>query len=382
MVENCDILIKSGRVFDPVNEVDWDADLTIANGKITSIGEYDGKSVRTIDASGCMVVPGLIDIHVHSYPYSDIGVNNDLFCIPNGITSAADAGALGWGTYENQRYYSCLRKMDLKFFINLSGGGFAVHGFPDQMNIDETSGRAQEKIRRLFDLYRNELAGLKLRVSRASMKDAGERPVEAALRIADEVGAKLMLHVSDTPIPLNRLASMVRPGDILTHCFNDRGLTILDKDGQVMPEIWAARKRGVLFDIGNARAHFGFATGLKALQQGFLPDTISTDTTSLGAYNKPTMFSLPWILSKFVAMGMSVEQVISCVTKNAASAVDFGPDAGALTVGGRADVAVVRVLEKDVLFEDHRGTQLIGSKLIKPVATVKGGELLWCDIEY
>lgn len=382
MTDTCDILIKGGRIFDPANGVDRTADLVITKGRIASIGSFQGKAVRTVDAVGCLVVPGLIDIHVHSYPHSDIGVNNDLFCIPNGITAAADAGSLGWGTYENQRYYSSLRKLDLKYFVNLSGGGFAVHGFPDQMNIDDTNGRAQDKIRRLFDLYRDELAGLKLRVSKGSMKNDGERPVDAALKIADEVGAKLLIHVSETPIPMNRLAAMVRPGDILTHCFNDRGLTILNEDGEVMPEIWAARKRGVLFDVGNARAHFGFATGCKAIQQGFLPDTISTDTTMLGAYNKPTMFSLPWILSKFVAMGMSLEQVLTCVTKNAAAAVDFGKDAGTLSVDGRADTAVLHIIKKDVLFEDHRGSQLPGKYLIRPVATVKKGELLWCDIEH
>lgn len=380
-MDHCDILIKNGRVFSPANKLDQRANVAVSRGKIVGIGSFEGTAERTVDASGCIVMPGLVDIHVHSYPHSDIGVNNDLFCIPNGITSAADAGALGWGTYENQRYYSALRKVDLKFFLNLSGSGFAVHGFPDQMNIDETKGRAQDKIRRLFDLYRDELAGLKLRVSRSSMKDAGEAPVEAALKLAEEVGTKLMIHISDTSIPLNRLASLARPGDILTHCYNDRELTILDKNGQVMPEIWAARKRGVLFDVGNARAHFGFETGIRAIQQGFLPDTISTDTTTLGAYNKPTMFSLPWVLSKFLAIGMDLNQVIACVTQNAASAVYFGRDTGTLTVGGCADIAVLKVIDKEVLFEDHKGVKVAGKQLIKPAATVKSGELLWCDIE-
>lgn len=198
------------------------------------------------------------------------------------------------------------------------------------------------------------------------MKDAGEEPVEAALKIADKVGTKLMIHISDTSIPLWRLASMVRPGDILTHCYNDRGPTILDEGGQVLPEVWAARKRGVLFDVGNARAHFSFATGIKAMRQGFLPDTISTDTTILGAYNKPTMFSLPWVLSKFLAMGMSLEQVITCVTRNAAAAIPFGRGAGSLTVGERADVAILKVIDKDVVFEDHRGRRSPGIRSLKP----------------
>lgn len=382
-MESCDLLIKNGRVFDPANGVDRVADIAARGGNIAAIGSpirYAG--VKELDASGCVVTPGLVDLHTHLYPYTEIGVLPDAFCLPNGVTSAADAGSAGWGDYERQRYYSCLRKVTVKNFVNCSAVGLSVRGFPDQMNLNLMNGRGKDALRGLFDRYGDELAGIKLMVKSDSMKDYGEEPVAAALEVAEEIGAILMIHISDSTIPLSRLASMVRPGDILTHCYNDTALNILDKDGRVFPQVREAQKRGVVFDVGNARKHFAFSTAATAMAQGFFPDTISTDATILGAYKKPEMCCLPWVMSKFMALGMTFEQVIERCTAAPAKAVDFGGNAGRLTVGKQADIAVLKILDRPTVFTDYTGRSVKGASLIKVVATVKNGELLWRDIEF
>ncbi len=382
-MEICDLLIKNGRGYDPSNGVDRVADLAVHKGKILAIGSsVCKKGVKELDASGCVVTPGLVDLHMHLYPYTEIGVLPDAFCLPNGITAAADAGSAGWGDYERQRYYSCLRKVTVKNFLNCSGTGLSVHGFPDQMNLNLMDGRGKDVLRKLFDKYADELAGIKLMIGSKSMKNYGEEPVTAALEVAEEIGTIVMIHISDSTIPLSRLASMVRPGDILTHCFNDTALNILDGDGQVYEQVRAAQKRGVIFDVGNARKHFAFSTAICAMKQGFLPNTISTDTTILGAYKKPEMCCLPWVLSKFMALGMSLEQVIDCCTLAPAKVVNFCENAGSLTVGKQADIAVLKVLYRPTVFTDYTGQSVKGDSLIKPVATVKDGELLWRDAEF
>lgn len=381
-MNTCDILIKNGRIFDPASGLDQIADLAVKDGKICAIGFCEGTGAKEIDASGCLVVPGLIDLHMHMFPYSDVGVVPDLYCIPNGVTAAADGGSTGWGNYPFFRYYAALRKVTVKNFVNCSGAGLSVHGFPDQMNLNLMSGKGKDALRRLFGEYRDELAGIKLLIRPQSMKDYGEEPLTAALEIAEELKTILMIHISDTTIPMPRVASLVRSGDILTHCFNDKGMTILDENGHVFPEIWDAWRRGVIFDVGHARMHCGFATAAKAIAQGFLPNTISTDTTNFGAYKRPEMFCLPMVMSKFIALGMEPEQVIACCTKNAAAAVDFGRDAGALKLNGQADIAVLKILEKPIIFGDWRRNTVKGHQLIKPVATIKKGDLLWRDIEY
>ena len=377
-----DILIRNGLIYDPLRNNKQQGDLAVCGKRICKIGQINGTASKEIDASGCLVVPGLIDLHMHLFPYSDVGVVPDLMCLPNGITSACDGGSTGWGNYEFHRYYSSLRKVTVKNFVNCSGVGLSVHGFPDQMNLNLMDGKGKKAIRRLFEEYRDELAGIKLLIRPQSMRDYGEEPLFAALELAEELQTVLMIHISGTTIPVNRLASLVRPGDILTHCYNNNGMTILDEAGQVTPEVWEAQKRGVIFDVGNARKHFSFSVALRALKQGFLPNTISTDTTVLGAYRKPEMCCLPWVMSKFLAMGMTIEQVIACCTSSPAHAVFFRESAGAIYENGLADIAVLKPLAKKVIFTDSNGESVAGNTLIKPVATIKSGELLWRDIEY
>jgi len=381
-MNHCSLLIKNGHVYDPSGTFDQVTDIAVCGNKIAGIGQFNGSGAKEIDAKGCFVVPGLIDLHMHMYPYSDVGVIPDLMCLPNGVTSACDGGSAGWGNYEFHRYYAHLRKVTVKNFINCSGAGLSVHGFPDQMNLNLMDGKGKDKLRGLFEEYRDELAGIKLLIRPQSMLDYGEEPLTAALEMAEELHTILMIHISGTTIPLRRLASLVRPGDILTHCFNNNGMTILDENGQVLSEVWEARKRGVIFDVGNARKHFSFSVAQKAFAQGFLPNTISTDTTILGAYKKPEMCCLPWVMSKFLAMGMTIEQVLNCCTRAPAAAVHFSQSAGSLHVGGQADIAILKVLDKPTTFADSEGNSVTGSNLIKPIATVKNGELLWRDIEY
>ena len=182
-------------------------------------------------------------------------------------------------------------------------------------------------------------------------------------------------------IPPEEASAMLRPGDVFCHMYYGDGDTILDEKGRVKPEIWKARERGVVFDACNGRNNFAFKTAVPAVREGFIPDIISTDISPITFYKQPAV-SLPYLLSKYMGMGLSLEQVIDCATINPARLLGMEEELGSLNPGTEADIAVFKVKECQVTFGDYLGDVLKGDRILVPQMTIKGGEIVYCQTDF
>mgnify|MGYP001177804387 FL=1 len=373
-----DLVIRNGTVLDPANKRDLKADVGIDNGKIVNVAK-EGQFRQTIDASGCLVCPGLIDYHLHLSPLAEIGVDGELACFPSGVTIAVDCGSAGAATYEGHRPALLSSKLTAKAFLHVCSAGLATgqyHENPDPRHWD------RKKIHRLFEKYPDDLIGLKVRLGKEIVGSLGLSPLEEAVKLGDELSVPVMVHCSDPPSAMSDLLSILRRGDTITHAFQDQGDSILDKCGRISNAAYKARERGVIFDVANANIHFSYSVARQAISENFLPDTISTDLTTRSLYKRPAVFNLAFVLSKYLNMGMPLEQVIACVTSNPARILGCSDDIGQLGHGADADVAVFKLIEKDTDFGDRKGEILKGRLLLKPMMTIKRGEIVYRDLEF
>jgi dihydroorotase len=228
-------------------------------------------------------------------------------------------------------------------------------------------------VRRAIDAHPDVIVGIKARISR---NVAGEHDLEA-IRLAHQVTVPLriplMVHVGQTFSPLWRIVELLQPGDIVTHVYSPPPNGIFDDNGRIFPQILEGRRRGVLFDIGNGRnGHITWDVAERAIQQGFLPDTISSDLTDDGRTNR--VFDLPTVMSKFLMLGMPLDKVIACVTVNAARAVPAFKEFGTLRVGAAADLAVFELQEGNFEFVDNADAKRTGHQKLVPRAVVAGGK--------
>lgn len=379
-----DIIIKNGHVIDSYNGVDGVADVAISNGKIAGVGSYQNDEAdRTIDASNHIVTPGLIDAHAHAFPLTGMGISVETACLSSGVTTLVDAGSAGWANYETNRGFIGTCKVRIKTFVNVSPVGIPANGYLENVDPDYLGGAHRKAIKRLFDTYRGELLGLKLRMNTGVIRDLGSAPLVGAIALAGKLGLPIVVHSADPAIPMKDILNMLRPGDVLTHMYHRRGAShLLDEHMRVIPEAQKARARGVLFDIGHAQGHCAIAVAQAAIEQGFLPDLIGTDACEEGVYREQLMFSMPFVLSKLMNLGISLADLIKMSTQNAAALIGMPGVVGCLGAGAEADVAIFELKDRPMTFKDRDGRVLRGTKLLKPVATIKGGQVVYRDIEF
>lgn len=373
-----DLLLRNGYIVDPANGAADIADVAIDAGRIVE-ADGSGEARQVIDASGCIVTPGLIDYHLHLAPMAEIGVDGEIACFPSGVTTAVDCGSAGAGTYEGHRPALLSGKLNVRSFLHVCSAGLATgqyHENPDPRYWD------RPKIHRLFRDYPDELVGLKIRQGAEIVGSLGLEPLRETVTLADELGVPVMVHCSNPPSKLADMLAILRRGDIITHAFQDKGYSLLDERGRIIKAAYEARDRGVLFDVANANIHFSFEVARQALAEGFLPDTISTDLTTRSLYRRPAVFNLAFVLSKYLNLGMNLEQVVACATTNPARLLGLSGRIGCLAPGANADVAIFRLIERDVDFGDRIGEIIRGRQLLKPLLTVKDGELVYRDIEF
>jgi predicted amidohydrolase len=371
-----DLVIKGGTVVDPARDSERTGDVFVSGGRIAAPAAGGGAEAgQVIDAAGCLVLPGLIDFHLHLYAGgTEIGLEPDPGLLPQGVTTAVDAGSAGIAGYDLFSSSVVARSaVRIKSLLNVSPAGLATIRYPE--NVDPSHydpGRTAE----LFARHRGELFGLKVRQSRSIVGQLGLAPLRAALRMAESVGCPVVVHVTDPPGSAGEIADLLRPGDVFCHVYHGTGGTILGSDGAILPEIQAARTRGVVFDAANGRSHFAFAVARQALRQSFLPDVISTDLIAQSLYRTP-VFGLPHIMSKYLALDVPLRDVVAACTSTPARLLGMAGEIGTLAPGACADVAVFRQVAKRVEFVDTPGDRMVGQAILVPQLTVRAGRVVY-----
>ncbi|WP_171965219.1 amidohydrolase/deacetylase family metallohydrolase [Cronobacter sakazakii] len=359
-----DLILRKARLVD-----DTLADIAIKDGKIAALGSVTGEARATRDLNGeYYVSPGWIDLHVHCYPKSPIYHDEpDAVGVSTGVTTVVDAGSTGANDIDD--FYALTRGVatEVLALLNVSKVGLiAQNELADMANIDAAA--ARDAIARHPDF----IVGLKARMSSSVVGDNGIAPLERAKAIQQENGhLPLMVHIGNGPPPLDEIAARLSQGDIITHCCNGKPNRILTPQGQLRASISDALGRGVRLDVGHGSASFSFEVARQAIALGILPHTISSDIYCRNRINGPVR-SLAHVMSKFLAIGLSLPQVIDCVTLHAAQALRLAHK-GRLTPGADADLTIFDLRRQPALFTDADEETLHGDYLLVPLAAVRAG---------
>ena len=370
-----DVLIKNGLVVDPSRNVHAPGDVALKNGKVTALpaGE-ETEATQVVDAAGCLVVPGLIDYHEHiNFRCTDVGIPPDLATLPKGVTTVVDCGSSGPTNCLAflDRLSQCVVKS--RIYIHISPLGLATQQFYEPLVPEKWD---WGKFEYAFDQGGERIRGIKMRVSKFLLNDLD--PFREMLKVAEHFGKNVLIHPSDPPEPQKEILNALRAGDVYCHVFQGKGRTILDENGRLLPELAEARARGVVFDIAHGGANFDFEVAEKALDQGFLPDMISTDTTQK-TWNKQPVQSLPFVMSKFLYLGMKLDDIVRCVTVTPAKNLGMAGRIGTLAPGACGDVTLLKLAEGQFKFLDARQNTRMGSQMFVPMATFANGMMVYAD---
>jgi len=372
-----DLLLRGGRVLDPKSGLDGVRDIAIEDGRIVAMSRrLEGESARqTLDVSGKLVTPGWIDIHAHTYwGVTTWGILPDPLCLASGVTTIVDAGSPGWANFPAFRKWIVEgSETRVLSFVHISGIGLThpLVGEMEEMryaNIEYTA----QTIRDNADIT----TGVKVRQGAAQVGTNGVKPLLKAIEAAEKAGTRVMVHIG-AGVPLPDVLAPLREGDIVTHCFQGRGDTIFDEHGNFLPAVREARERGVLFDVGHGSGSFHYPTGRRAIEQGFLPDVISSDLHSISV--EGPVYDLPTTASKFLNLGMVLEDVIERVTLAPAKAIGRESTLGFLGIGSVADIAIFDLEEGEFTFEDTHGIRETGSRRLRTFATIRAGNVWFPD---
>ncbi len=363
-----DLVIRGGRVLDPEQRLDRVADVAIRDGRISAIRPSIAPSaaMELLDATGKLVLPGLIDIHTHLADK----LLPPATCLADGVTTMLDAGSRGSDNPDDLLAIAQSAPNRVRILLNIAHLGVLPEG--ELLDIENAS---VARTRQVIERNRQWIVGIKARLSRSVAGDPDLEAVRRARQVADPLKVPIMVHIGQTVSPLPEILALLRPGDIVTHLYSPPPHGILDDNGRVLPEVREARRRGILFDVGNGRSgHLTWEVAARAIEQDFLPDTISSDMTAIGRTYQ--VFNLPNVMSKFLLLGMPLEQLIARVTANAARAIPEFRAYGSLRTGAVADVAVLDLQAGDFEFVDNADTKRTGHRKLVPYAVVVGGKRL------
>jgi dihydroorotase len=360
-----DLIIKGGRVLDPSLRIDAIRDVAIAGGRIAAVeANIAADAAETIDARGKVVVPGLLDIHTHAARVKD----GPALCLADGVTGFVDAGSQGADRINETIAVARSAPQLGRVLINIGRAGILPNG--DTMDINRADvGAARAAIAKNRDV----IAGVKARLSRDVAGANDYEVLRRAREVVTPFNLPVMIHMGQTVSPLPKLMDLLRPGDIVTHMFAPPPNSIIDESGRILPEVLAARRRGVWFDLGNGRTgHLRWDIVDRVMQAGFWPDTFSTDWTPEG--RTAQVIDFPNVISKFLDFGMQLDQVIARATVNASRVFEVFRDRGTLNVGAPADVAVLELRQGSFEFVDNYQNTRTGRQRLFPSGTVLGGK--------
>jgi dihydroorotase len=370
-----DLILTGGRIIDPAQSLDGVADIGFKDGKVAMIGPALAADADTDirDVSGRIVAPGLIDLHTHVYwGGTSLGIDAEQFCRISGVTTCIDTGSAGPGNFAGFRKHvidqSAVR---ILAYLHVSFAG--IYAFSRTVMVGESEElrlMAPAEAVEVAQANRDVIVGIKVRVGRNAGGTSGTAPLDIALQAASEAGLPLMCHIDFPPPSYEDVLARLRPGDVLTHAFRPFPNAPLDPQGRVKDAVNQARRRGVLFDIGHGKGSFAFKTARGMLANGFYPDTISSDIHAL-CIDGPA-FDQVTTLSKFLCLGMPLNDVIAATTVNAAMALKR-PELGSLKRGGVGDATVLSIREGAFDYVDVVGEHMTGDRRIVSDAVVIGG---------
>jgi len=367
-----DLVIKNGTVVDPSQGIHAKKDVAISGGTIQAIEDYisDGDARDVIEADGLIVTPGLVDLHVHIWwGVAHLAIEADPTSLARGATTVVDAGSSGSNTFPGFRRYVMENINTRSYaFLHISGMGQLDRDIGELEDIRWARvDRAVETANANADL----IVGIKVRLSEGIVGANDVVALERASEAAHQIGVPLMIHIGGTNHPLEEIFGKLRSGDIVTHSFTATPPGIITDGGAVLPAALEARERGVNFDVGHGAGSFGFKVAEAAMNHGFNPATISSD---VHRYNvSGPVFDLATTLSKFMHLGLSLDDVIRLGTQAPATAIHREDIVGSLKVGAVADVSMFDLREGPVEFTDARGDVRNGNQLLVPIETVRAG---------
>lgn len=373
-----DLLVKGGRVVDPSQGLSARRDIAVSGSKIVRLAETipEGDALHVIDASGRIVTPGWIDIHVHVYDgVAPLGIPADPNCIAKGVTTAIDAGSAGAHTFPGLRKYVIdVADTRILALLNISVVGQST------LSQDNPWGELLDLRYANVDLaaktierHRDVIVGMKVRLTR---NIAGEHDLEVLRRArtaADAAGLPVMVHIGGSHSPIEEILGLTKPGDVITHSFRGGDGGILDAQGRIHDVVLERVGSGVHLDIGHGAGSFSFETAERALEQGLKPGTISSDVHQFNVHGP--VFDLATTVSKFLHLGLTLEEAVRRVTFNPAQVFGQLRELGTLREGAEADIAVLALDEGRFPLTDAHGVTRFGRRLLRPVATIKAGQL-------
>ena len=371
-----DVLIKNGHVIDPASGTDKIMDIAFVGEKMTDISHCEVTPSYSIDATDCLVTPGFIDFHSHVF-YGDhyASCNPDSF-IPMGVTAAVDAGSAGWANF-NSFYKSIVLSSRLRIKSYIGYSTYGIMNNPESYEIQDVN---HERIAYFVHKYPDTILGMKLLMVQPTVNDI--EPLKRAVKLAEELSVGVCVHVQASVVPMDDIARILRPGDIFCHAFHGENETILDKNGAISSEIRRAKERGVIFDMCNGNNNFSFFVAQKAMAQGIYPDVISSDNTLDKINKSQCVRSLPYVMSKMLAMGMDLFQVIKAVTETPANLMKMNGKIGSLAAGAYADITITKLKDVRAIHKDAENCKMEVPRHFIPQMTICGGKIAYSCEEF
>ena len=373
-----DLLLKGGRIIDPDQGLDETQDIVFSRGKVVAIGSsFDSnRAQQVIDVNGFLVVPGLIDLHTHVYwGGTALSVQADPLCMRSGVTTFVDTGSAGAGNFHGFKAFIINQaRARILSFLHIAYPGIPCLGRelgkefivpltdPLLFNVGAAKRVALENP--------NEIVGIKVRAGVGS-DGPSLQPVYMARNVAERIGKPMMVHLGGPPPQIETILPLMRPGDIVTHSFRPYPNSIINENGQPILEVLEAKERGVILDVGHGAGGFSFNIARAALASGLAPNVISTDV-HVNSINGP-VFDLPTTLSKFLALGMSLSEVIAASTLNPAKAIGWDDRIGHLKPGAFGDATVLELKDEVITLSDSVGEMLNAEKVLRHIATIIDG---------